>query len=268
MQFLNDVKQKGVKLLTENASVLLTAGGVIGTVGTAVLAGRAGIKAHTIIQGMNDEPRVRLRSDEEGGGEEIVPYTKVEKALKVGPHFIPPVLLGGFTIASIVMANRVSAQKLAAMAAAYGLAERNLSEYKEKVAEKLTGPKKDAIDTEIAQDRVNRTPGHEKVIIIEGSDDVLCLDESTGRYFKSNPEKIRRAVNSTNAEILRHGGASVSHFYDELELPPTSFSDTIGWGVGEQIEIKYSYVQAPDERPVLAIDFATVPHLKYDEPYS
>jgi hypothetical protein len=135
------------------------------------------------------------------------------------------------------------------------------------VAEKLTGPKQEAIDKEIAQDRVNNTPGYDRVVIIEGSDDSLCLDESTGRYFKSNPEKIRRAVNATNAEILRHGGASVSHFYDELELPPTSWSDTVGWGMGEQMDIKYNYIEAPDGRPVLAIDFKRMPTMHWNESY-
>lgn len=261
MQFLKEVQKKGATLIAENATTLLTAGGVVGTVATAVLAGRGGYKAGTIIR----EAQAELRVDTDNDDADL---TTTEKAKLIVPHFLPSVLTATATVASIIMANRVSAQKAAALAAAYGLAERNLSEYKEKVAEKLTGPKKQQIEDEIAQDRVNRTPGYEKVIIIEGGDDTLCLDESTGRYFKSNPEKIRRAVNSTNAEILRHGGANVSQFYDELELPPTSWSDTVGWGMGEQIEIKYSYVQAPDGRPVLAIDFVKGPTTNYDSPYS
>lgn len=269
MQFLREVQQKAATLVAENATTLLTAGGVVGTVATGILAGRAGLKSARILQEAQAVKKADiLRGGQVPSGE--IPddvLSKTEKLVAIGPQFIPPVIIGGATIASIIFSNRMSAQKAAALAAAYGLAERNLSDYKEKVAEKLTGPKQEAIDKEIAQDRVNKTPGYDKVVIIEGSDDSLCLDESTGRYFKSNPEKIRRAVNATNAEILRHGGASVSHFYDELELPPTSWSDTVGWGMGEQMDIKYNYIEAPDARPVLAIDFKKMPSLHWNESY-
>jgi uncharacterized protein DUF6353 len=261
VQFLNDVKQKGAKLLVDNASVLLTAAGVVGTVSTAVLAGRGGIKAGRILEVHEDT----LRRETDDPEAELQTLDKVKI---VWPFFFTPALTGTATVAAIIMGHRVSAQKAAALAAAYGLAERNLSEYKEKVSEHLTGPKKEKLETELAKDQVARTPGHEKVVIIEGTDDSLCLDQYTGRYFKSNPEKIRRAVNASNAEVHQHGQVSLSHFYDELELAPTSWSDTVGWGMGEQIVVKYNYVEAPDGRPVLAIDFEKPPHLKYDEPYS
>jgi uncharacterized protein DUF6353 len=260
-QFLNVVRQRGATLLGENATTLLTAGGVIGTVGTAILAGRGGIKAGVILR----EEEAKLRVDNDDPNAELATKDKVKIA---APHFIPPIVTGTLTITSIIFANRMSAQKAAALAAAYGLADRRLEEYKGKVAEKLTGPKRDAIDTEIAQDQVKNTPGYDKVIIIEGTDDSLCLDQFTGRYFKSNPEKIRRAVNSTNAEIHGHGGASASYFYDELELPPTSWSDTVGWSMGEQMDVKYNYIEAPDGRPVLGIDFLKAPHPDFEEPYS
>lgn len=269
MQFLNDVKQKAATLLAENASTLLTAGGVVGTVATGVLAGRAGFKAAEILRDENDLRKADFLKQEQAAVVDVPKdmLSKTDKVKLVGVQFIPPVVTGTATVAAIILGHRVSAQKAAALAAAYGLAERNLSEYKEKVAEKLTGPKKQQIDDEIAQDRVNGAPGYDKVILVEGSGDVLCMDQPTGRYFKSSPEKIRRAENATNAEILRFGGASASHFYDELELPPTTWSDEVGWGMGEQMQIVFSYVEAPDKKPVLAIDFKNMPSLHWKESY-
>lgn len=263
MQFITEVKQKAVVLIEQNATTLLTAGGVVGTVATAVLTGRATFKAAEIIR--NEEVKHVEEADKHTMG-----LSTVERAKVVWPLYVPPVVIGGATIASIIMANRMSAQKAAALAAAYGLAERNLTEYKTKVSEKLTGPKRQQIDDEIARDRVhNSTADHEQIVIIEGSDNVLCFDEPTGRYFKSTPEKIRRAVNATNAEILRHNGASVSYFYDELELPPTNWSDTLGWGIGEQMDVKYSYIEAKDGsgRPVLSIDFQKAPTMSWNDGY-
>ena len=49
MSFLNDVKQGVAQFAEANAAALLTAGGVVGTVATAVLTGRATFKAAEIL---------------------------------------------------------------------------------------------------------------------------------------------------------------------------------------------------------------------------
>jgi hypothetical protein len=159
------------------------------------------------------------------------------------------------------MANRMSAQKAAALAAAYGLAERNLSEYKDKVSEKLTGPKKQQIDDEIAQERVNRAPGHDTIVIADG--EILCFDEPTGRYFRSTMDKIKNAVNTTNAEILHHDFANATFFYEELDLPGTTWTDEVGWNSDQLLDLKFSTVLTPDDKPCIAIDFKVLPKPDY-----
>jgi len=250
VQLFNDVRQKVAGLASENATTLLTAGGVVGTVATAILTGRASIKAYQIIEA---ETKV--------ADEEDIELTTARKVLIVAPHFVPPVITGAATITAIVMANRMSAQKAAALAAAYGLAERNFSEYKEKVAEKLTGPKQSAVVDELAQERVDRTPGHEAIIVVEG--EVLCFDQPTGRYFRSTMEDINRAVNSTNAEILHHDYASASYFYEELEMPATTWTDEVGWNTDQLLELSISTVLDPKGRPCIAIDFKSLPKMDY-----
>ena len=255
MQFLNDVKQKTVEFAEANASALLTAGGVVGTVATAVLAGRAGYKYSEIIRAEQEQILEELVEDPAKPEEIRIPVRR--KVILVAPYFLPPIITGGATIASIIMANRVSAQKAAALAAAYGLAERNLSEYKEKVAEKLTGPKKIAIDDELAQDRINQSGNQQNLVIIEG--EVLCYDEATNRYFRGTMESIKRAVNATNAEILNHDYADATFFYHELGLEKTVWSEEVGWNHDHLLELKFTTAEAPDGRPCISIDFATFP---------
>src|SRR4051794_15145065 len=244
VQLLNDVKQKAVTVLQENSSTLLTAGGVVGTVATAILAGRGGIKAGRILR----EAEADLRVDNANDDLELPTMDKFKLA---APQFIPPIVTGTLTVTSIIFANRMSAQKIAALAAAYGLAERNLSEYKEKISEKLTGPKAQQIDDEIAQDRVNRTPGHETIIIGDG--DVLCFDACTGRYFKSTVEQIRAAMNSTNAEILNHDYVRASDFYEQLGLKPTTWTDETGWNREHLPELKITSGKTDDNKPYISI---------------
>jgi hypothetical protein len=263
VQFLTEVKQKAAEFAEANAAALLTAGGVVGTVTTAVLAGRAGFKAAEILREQEEKwqrDAAMYDVDHDNAGQ-LAPITKFDKVRVVGLHFLPPVVTGGATIGAIIMANRVSANKAAALAAAYGLAERNLSEYREKVAEKLTGPKKTAIDDELAQDRVNSADGYQNIVIVEG--EVLCFDEPTARYFRSTMENIKSAVNAVNQEILHHDHASAGFFYEELDLPGTSWTDSVGWNTDQLVELKYSTVLSPDGRPCIAIDFKVLPKADY-----
>lgn len=264
MQFINEATQKAREFAEANAAALLTAGGVVGTVATAVLAGRAGMKVSRILDAANRDKQTEFLRSEQAASVDVPKdmLSKTEKFMLVGPQFIPPIFVGSATVASIIMANRVSAQKAAALAAAYGLAERNLSEYKDKVAEKLTGPKKTAIDDELAQEAVNRSEGYEQIIVVDGNDN-LCFDKPTGRYFRSNMENLRAAVNTINAEILKADYVRASVFYEEIGLPATSWSDDVGWNTDHLLDLRYSTVMSPDNRPCIAIDFAVLPVVDY-----
>lgn len=261
MQIITDVRQRAQQLLQDNATTLLTAGGVVGTVATAVLAGRASFKASEIIR----EEELR-HVHPEGTTDAIdtgntLGLDRKDKVLLVWPLFIPSVITGGATIGSIVLANRMSAQKAAALAAAYGLSQKQFEEYKTKVAEKLGIQKAQKVQDELAQDRVNKAPGGNQIVIVEG--EVLCFDQPTGRYFRSTMDAINKAVNSTNAHILHHDHASASHFYEELGLPATSWTDEVGWSTDQLLELDISTVMSDDDKPCIAIDFKTLPKADY-----
>lgn len=262
MQIFNDARQRAQELLQDNASTILTAAGVVGTVTTAILTGRAGYKAAHII--LAEEGR-RMAEREGVGESNPEPLTKTDKAKLAAVHFIPPVLTGVATIASIVLANKISAQKAAALAAAYGLSEKQLREYKEKVAEKLTPQKEQKIRDEMAQDRVNNTPGANQIVVIEG--EVLCLDASGGRYFMSTMEKIKQAVNRANESILHHDYVTLSEFYDLLGLKPTSWSDDVGFNMDNRVELDYSTTLADNGRPCIVIDFVRLPRPDFHRTY-
>lgn len=261
MQLFADAQKRVKGLIQENASTLLTAGGVVGTVTTAILTGRASFKAAQIID-EKTESYLSHTVDSEGNPATI-PFK--EKVILVWPHFIPPVLTGSATIASIIMANRMSAQKAAALAAAYGLAEGRLSEYKEKVAEKLTPAKEQKIQDELAQEKVNKTPGSNQIVVVEG--EVLCFDQSTGRYFRSSMENVKKALNATITEIFNHEYASATHFYEELGLPGTTWTDDVGWNRDQLPDLTFSTVLSEDNRPCIAIDFKVLPRADFIPKY-
>jgi hypothetical protein len=242
-------------LVNDHSTTILTGLGVSGTVVTAVLTGRASFKAAALIE--QEKRWVDVP-------EELPTTLSKTNKIKLTWHlFLPPVGVGITTITCIIVANKISSKQIAALAIASGVSERALQEYKEKVVEKLGMKEDQAIRDEIAQDRINKNPvGSE--IILAGTGQVLCYDMTTGRYFQSTVEDIKRAENKINYELIHFMHASLSQFYDEIGLPPTSYSDSVGWNVNNHIEVTFSTTMSTDQRPCVAIDFVKQPVADYD----
>jgi hypothetical protein len=92
---------------------------------------------------------------------------------------------------------------------------------------------------------------------------VLCYDMLTGRYFLSSAEKLRKAENRVNKELNNFMYASLSLFYEEVGLPPTTYTDTVGWQGNENLEVNLTTVLSDDEKPCLAVDFTPLPTSDY-----
>lgn len=253
---VNVLVKRAEKVLVENQSAILTAIGVVGTAATAVLTGRASFKAAAIIQEQIADNIVAKKEDPD--------LTKQEQIKLVWPEFIPPVMSGVATIAAIIMANRLSSRKAAALAAAYGVSQREFQEYKEKVKEKMTGPKEQQVRDEVAQDRVNQNPPPEKTQIIIAGGDVLCLDKFSGRYFYSTVERIKQAENKLNHEIINRMAASLRFFYDEIGLEPTDVADVVGWRNGDVPTLTFSTTETKDNRPCIVFSWDMMPYPDYD----
>lgn len=257
--------QKAKFLVVDNADTILTGMAVTGTVSTAYLTGRASLKAARLI----DAARLEAQDyDSEGKGDPEADLSKTQKVKLVWRLYLPAVGVGTTTITSIIVANKLSSKKIAALAVASGISERALQEYKTKVIEKLSDKQDQQIRDEIAQDRVTKYPPGNREIILAGTGDVLCYDMLTGRYFQSTVEDIKRAENKMNYQLLHHMSASLSEFYDEIGLPPTNYTDSVGWNDTERFEVTFSTVLSTDNRPCLAIDFTHPPQLEYARRYS
>lgn len=267
--------QRAKFLLNENSATILTGVGVTGTATTAYLSGRASFKAAHVIEHARQEyvkeenlPELEMKDlpeDYKNYLEEKRMLKFSSKAKLVWKFYIPAVGSGATTIVCIVMANQISARRIAALAVASGISERALQEYKAKVVEKLGEKHEMAIRDEVAQDRVNANPPGSSQVIVAGTGDVLCYDMTTGRYFRSSMEDIKKAENKVNYEILHFMSASLSSFYDEIGLPPTNYTDMVGWNMNTPLEVKFSTVMSPDNQPCIAIDFSRPPIADYDK---
>lgn len=261
---VNIIKQTVGRVISENATTILTGAGVLGVVATAVLTAKATRQADARIW---EETRQLKRDFPDDAADPRMnrELDAVSKAKAVWMYYVPPVIIGAGTIACIVMSHRMSAQKAAALAAAYGISENRLKEYREKMAEKLTGPKNQAINDEIAQDRVNANPPKGEILVLADGE-VIFYDVLTDRYFRSTVEKVRQAENEINQELYLTQGASLSEFYQLIGLKSTPFSDIIGWNsINDDgpLKIEFSTALTPDSKPCMTISFNHIPKPDY-----
>lgn len=237
------VIRQATHILKENSPVILTGCAAAGVVTTAIFAVKATPKACEIIEGEGLEDKVDI----------------VKATWKL---YIPAIASGVVTIACIVGANHISLKRSAALASLYSLSEATLKEYQDKVVEKIGEKKEQEVRDEIAQDRVRKNPQGENPVILTGRGEVLCLDSISGRYFKSDIEKIRKTVNDLNVNLNKDFFIPVNDLYYELGLPGIKLGEMIGWRLPNLIEVDFSTQLTDDGTPCLVMDFPLYP--EYD----
>jgi len=254
MPTINELFKRLEKLVVDNSPTILTAIGVMGTLTTAYLTGRASFKAAEILSYAENGKHLGARK----------PIEFREKVQLCWKLYIPAAGTAVVTIAAIIGANRIGTRRAAALAAAYSVSERAFEEYRAKVIEKLGDRKEEAVRDEIAQDRVKRDPVDDRTVIVSGRGEVLCYEAYTGRYFKSDMETLRKAENDINRQVIHDGFASLGDFYDLVGLPKTSVSDEIGWTSEKPLEIHFSSVLSNDNIPCISIEYRGVPIRHFD----
>ncbi|MDE8707678.1 DUF6353 family protein, partial [[Ruminococcus] torques] len=89
----------------------------------------------------------------------------------------------------------------AALATAYTLSESALNDYQEKVIEMFGEKKNEAVKDAIAKDKVEKNPVVTREVIITEKGNTLCYDAVSGRYFKGDIEKFKKAECELNRQM-------------------------------------------------------------------
>jgi hypothetical protein len=239
-------------VLAKNSPTILTGLGVAGVITTAIMAVKATPKALLIV---DQEEHLRTLHDNDPE-----PLTPVEILKLTWKCYIPAMIMGGVTIGCIIGANSVNLKRNAALASLYSISETALKEYKEKVVETIGENKHRQIEDEIAHDRITRNPPIDEEIIFTGKGDTLCYDSLSGRYFKSDPEKIRGAFNTLNYNMRNEMFVTLNQFYSDLGLQETTLGDLMGWHIDQGIvEPRLSSQLNNNDKPCLVINYTIEP---------
>ncbi|TKW75039.1 MAG: hypothetical protein DI610_04910 [Staphylococcus hominis] len=239
------------KFLINKAPVLASVAAVGGVISVAYFSARDTLKAKEIY---DEEKRTRINN------KAVMPKTKVDTAKIVWKAYIPTAISVGVTVSSIVALNYIGERRTAAAASAAALTEAAFHNYREKVAKRLSGEDEEKIYKESgAEEILERRNGS---VVISG-DDVLILDEWSGRYFKSSVEDIRASVNRLNHDLLTSMYASLSEFYELIGLETTHESEEVGWTNDCLLAVSFHPIMAPNNKPALAMSFDSIPNAGY-----
>lgn len=241
------------RAMSKHSPEILTGIGIAGMITTTVLAVRATPKA---LRQIEEFEECVLLEDEK-----ITPIDAVKVAWK---PYIPAAITGVFSVACLIGASSVNARRNAALATAYKLSETAFSEYKSKVIETIGEKKEKVVRDEVAKSRVEKNPVNHGEVIITEKGNTLCYDAISGRYFKSDIDKIRKVENILNKRLLSEDYISLNDFYSELNLEYTKLGDELGWNVIDGlIEFDFSSTLA-DDTPCIVIDYKVAPKRGYN----
>ena len=122
------------------------------------------------------------------------------------------------------------------------------------------------IRDEVAKDKIINNPVNNRGVILTGKGDTLCYDALTGRYFKSDIEQIRRAINELGRSMLNHMSITLNDVYYALGLETTKIGEMIGWVIDDGLlEPDFSSQLTTDGTPCLVVDFMEQPRYIYQD---
>lgn len=229
--------------LDKNAPHILTAVGAFGVVSTAVLAARAAVPAYKLLQ---ENPEATTKE-------------KIRLTWKI---FTPAAISATLSIAAIVYSDRISATRTTSLATATALANTSLKLYQDKVLEVAGEEVAKQVKEKVGEEQVKTSAPPTNVSLAVSDGDVLCYDSHSGRYFHSTVEKIKRAENELNRDLLQEMWVSLNQFYDKLGLESVKMGESIGWSADALIDIAFLGRISEDGTPCVVIDYAVDP--KYD----
>lgn len=243
--------------ITKHSPEILTGVGIAGMITTTVLAVKATPKA--------------LKLLEEEAREKDIPredLTIKEKIKTTWKCYIPAAMTCTSSVACLIGASSVNAKRIAALATAYNLSETALNEYREKVVETIGEKKEKLVRDKVAEKHVSDRPVSNTEVIMTEKGNTLCFDPISGRYFKSDMDKIKKAKNDINWRLLNDMYVSLNEFYDELGLAPTSLGDELGWVVDKgKIDIYFSSQLTDEGEPCLVMEYSIAPKYDYNKLY-
>lgn len=239
-----------------NSPTIFAGIAIAGVVATTAMTVRATLKASEVIQ--------EATYVDPDTNETVKPSTK-EVVEMTWSYYVAPVLMGGLTIGAIVMGRNISEKRNAALAGLYSISQDALKEYENKVEQVVGKGKADKVHEAIVEDALAKRPVDRSNVIVTGHGDTLCYDTWSGRYFRSDIQKVKQAMNEFNQSLLYDGCKPINELYELMGLDTIGGGEEVGWNSSRLVNFRFCSKLASDGTPVLAIDHFDPPKYSFRE---
>ncbi len=271
MSMIDKASQTAGKLMGEKAQkVVAVAGakaekhlptalvvtGVVGLVGTVVLACRATLKVEDILddakEALDDVHYCEEKGFDENYSEEdckkdkVIVYAKT--ALGLAKLYAPAAALGTASIIMILESHHIMQQRNAALIGAYEVVSTGFAQYRERVKEKYGddvdkdmrfGLKAETVEVEKEDAAGRKRKGKQEIKAFDPnviSRYAVIFDENSTQW-ESNPEYNKAFIigiqNTCNDLLHANGYLFLNTVYSMLGLPETSEGQLVGWMMGK-----------------------------------
>ena len=245
---------RGGLILKKYSPEILTAAGVIGTVGSTVLACKATLKVEDILDEAKKKSNL-INAVHDGEIEVYAEYTdkdyskdllvnRTQTAVKLIKLYGPAISLGALSITAILGGQHILRKRNVAVMAAYKLCEESFNNYRSRVKDEL-GEEKDrqfyyGMTEETVKDKVKSKDGKTKTVTkkVEKAPDHLYsqyarfFDEANINWDKS-PEQnmyfLKMVQNQMNDKLKARGHVFLNEVYDALGFDRSEAGQLVGW---------------------------------------
>lgn len=260
---ISTIGKKALQAFVKNSPAILTGLGVGGFVTTVILTAKGAPQAKKVHDWHSERRRESL--------EKMPPKTNSEKAKRIfrsaakeakdlAPLYGPAAAMGGVSLICFLGANKIQADRQAALMAAYSLSEKTLTTYQKKVIEKLGEDMHEEVLSDTTREIVKESKIPDGRHSVEDGR-TRCYDNVTGRYFYCNKETILQAESEMNKRLLSEGRVYLQDFYYEMGLEERfALGDSMGWDIslanGEHVlNVWFTPMLDDEKNPCLALNY-------------
>lgn len=226
-------------VVEKNSPQLLFGAGIVGIVGSTVLACRATLKLEEVLDeakaNINKAKTLEHRDYSEEDKQKDIALIHVQTSMKIAKLYVPAIVVGGASIAALVQSHSILSKRNAALTAAYAALEKGFAEYRERVVEKYGeeedrnfryGTREDEVMVDGKKKKVTRVSDDFPSIYARFFDP---LSTSWSKEPEYNLIFLRCQQNYANDLLRARGHVFLNEIYDMIGVPRSKAGSVVGW---------------------------------------
>lgn len=227
-------------LLQKNSPGILFGAGIVGMVGSTVLACRATLKLETVMDEAKSKLDIAktLQHDDysENDRQRDISLIYFQTSVKVAKLYGPAIVVGGASIAALTSSHNILNKRNAALTAAYTALEKGFNEYRARVIEKYGEEQDRDFRYGAHQVEIEDESGKKKKVtrVLPGDPSIYArfFDYNSSSWSKE-PEYnlifLKCQQNYANDLLRSRGHVFLNEVYDMLGIPRSRAGAVVGW---------------------------------------